>query len=275
MQPFLISNRLYDMSRLLRCIFVVSSVIVSIRSFAYQRVQDSIVGKVNAYLETEAKQFRFNGVVLISKGGKIVLHKGYGWKDHKSNKLNDTSSIFQIGSLTKQFTSAIIFKLQEERKLSISDALTKFLPGFPNGDKITLHQLLTHTSGLYDYTNELTPLKFILNKTRSKNAILSIFRNRPLEFAPGSKFRYTNSGYFLLGLVIESVTGKNYEQVVRELIFKPTGMVSSGFDLRNLKSPALTTGYGLFFKDFQSVASVMDSTVLRATNGIIASILRK
>ena len=121
-------------------------------------------GKIDQYLDVASKQFRFNGVALIAQKGEVLLNKGYGWKDVKSKTLHNSSTIFQIGSVTKQFTAAVILKLQEQGILSVSDPVNKFIPGYPNGDKITLYHLLTHTSGIGEYTKSFKPFKFIIKK---------------------------------------------------------------------------------------------------------------
>ena len=122
------------------------------------------IEKIDQYLETASAAFRFNGVALIARNGTIELNKGYGWKDVKSKTLHDSASIFQIGSITKQFTAAIILKLQEEGKLSVSDPINKYLSDYPNGNKITLYHLLTHTSGIDDYTKHFKTFQFIIKK---------------------------------------------------------------------------------------------------------------
>ncbi|NEU08671.1 serine hydrolase [Flavihumibacter sp. R14] len=226
---------------------------------------------IDHLLDSASKKYAFNGVALLAQDGQVIIEKGYGWKNIKSNTLHDTASIFQTGSITKAFTAAVILKLQEQGKLSVSDPLAKFLPGYPNGDKITLHHLLTHTSGIYDYTQSLAPYKFIIKKTADRKSILNIFRDKPLAFEPGSGFSYSSSGYYLLGMVIEQVTGKPYEQVVREMIFRPLGMSHSGFDFRGLKSASRSTGYSVFYRERQSVAFDMDSTVLYAAGGIYST----
>src|SRR5688572_19424940 len=129
--------------------------------------------KIDQYLDSASKQFRFNGVALIAQKGEVLLDKGYGWKDMKDKKTHDSASIFQIGSITKQFTAVIILKLQEQGKLSVSNPISKFIPDFPNGDKITLYHLLTHTSGIYDYIKNLAPYMFLIKKTVSQRRIVN------------------------------------------------------------------------------------------------------
>ena len=229
------------------------------------------IDKIDQYLDAAAKQYGFNGVALITQKEKVLVNKGYGWRDVKSKALHDPSSIFQIASLTKQFTAAIILKLQQEGKLFLSDSINKFIPGYLKGDKITIYHLLTHTSGIPEYTTTLSPIKLKLKKTMSKENIMNIFEDGPLECEPGTQFRYSSSNYFLLGIIIEKITDKPYEQVVRQTIFEPLEMTNSGFDFRNLSSPARATGYSVFYNGRQTEAADLDSTILYSAGGIYST----
>lgn len=218
--------------------------------------------KLDEYLVSAANIFKFNGTALVAEKGKILLQKGYGYKSFSNNSLNNSNSIYEIGSLTKPFTAAIIVKLQEEGELSIHDKLNKYFPSLKNGEKITIENLLTHTSGLKNYTDIIGPEdSAIITNPVPKERILDIFQNKPLEFKPGTKFSYCNSGYFLLGMIIEKVTGTKYEQVVRNRIFDPLNMKNSGFDFKNLKDTAKTQGYSVLNK-YNKIESIsVDSTV--------------
>jgi CubicO group peptidase (beta-lactamase class C family) len=229
------------------------------------------IEKIDQYFEIASAAFRFNGVALIARNGTIELNKGYGWKDVKSKTLHDSASIFQIGSITKQFTAAIILKLQEEGKLSVSDPLSKYLSDYPIGNKITLYHLLTHTSGIDDYTKHFKPFQFIIKKTVDKQKVINSFKNEPLAFEPGTQFQYSSSNYYLLGIIIEKITGRPYEQVVRESIFTPLQMTHCGFDFRNLSTPFKATGYSVFYNGRQTEAADMDSTVLYSAGGIYST----
>ena len=110
--------------------------------------------KIDTLINAYAKLYEFNGSALVAKNGTILLNKGYGYRNAADKVLNDEHTIFQLGSITKQFTSAVILKLQEEKKLAVSDKLSKYFPEYPKGDSITIQQLLSHTSGIYNYTND-------------------------------------------------------------------------------------------------------------------------
>jgi len=111
---------------------------------------------------------RFNGCALVAKNGILLLNKGYGYRNQEAGVLNDQHSIFQLGSVTKQFTSAVILKLQAEHKLSLSDKLSKYFPDYPKGDSITIKELLTHTSGIYNYTNNRDFMKNEITKPKTR-----------------------------------------------------------------------------------------------------------
>jgi CubicO group peptidase (beta-lactamase class C family) len=229
------------------------------------------IEKIDQYLETATAAFKFNGVALIARNGTIELNKGYGWKDVKSKKIHDSASIFQIGSITKQFTGTIILKLQEEGKLSVSDSISKYLPDFPNGNKISLYHLLTHSSGIDEYTKHFKPFQFIIKKSVDKQRVINSFKNEPLAFIPGTQFQYSSSNYYLLGIIIEKITGKPYEQVVRQYIFSRLQMTHSGFDFRGLSDANKASGYSVFYKEKQSKAANLDSTILFAAGGIYST----
>ena len=230
----------------------------------------------NASLDSAVSRFtamqRFNGAVLVVKNGNILLEKGYGYQNAAGKILNTHQTIFQIGSITKQFTAAVILKLVEENKLSLSDKLSKFFPGFPKGDSITVHHLLPHTSGITNYTNDAEFMKNEITKPAGREKMMALFKDKPLDFSPGSSWKYSNSGYSMLGYVVEAVTKNSWEAAVRKYIFTPLKMTHSGFDFAGLKNEHRATGY-LSLKDTEAdVAPVVDSTVSSAAGSIYSSI---
>lgn len=216
---------------------------------------DSILTKFN-----EANIF--GGVVLVATDGKVLLNKGYGMADAATKKPNDPSLVYQIGSVTKQFTAAAILKLQEEGKLSVNDTISKYFPKLKEGGRITIRHMLTHTSGLYNYTNDTTFWMHEADKPSSREKAMSRFADKPLDFEPGTKFSYSNTGYLLLGYIIEQVSGKPYEQYIRENIFRPLGMNRSGFDFA--KATDRARGY---YADTEA-AIIVDSTGSYAAGSI-------
>jgi CubicO group peptidase (beta-lactamase class C family) len=212
---------------------------------------------VNAYV----KQNKFSGAVLIAKGGKIVLSKGYGMANYELDVPNTPQTKFRLGSITKQFTSMAIAQLVERGLINIEDPITKYLPNYPKetGDKITVYHLLTHTSGIPSFTNfpDYQQIKF--NKF-SGEKLIAWLKDKPLEFAPGEKFKYNNSGYFLLGYIVEMVSGKSYEQYLKENIFDVVGMKNTGFDHNNIVLKNRAAGYTVRGKELEN-SDYIDMTV--------------
>jgi CubicO group peptidase (beta-lactamase class C family) len=210
---------------------------------SFNAFPQTISEKIDSLLTAYQKVSDYNGSVLVARKGTIIFEKGYGYRDKKALLPNDPNTIFQIGSITKQFTSAIILQLKEKQKLSLQDKLSQYIPDYPNGDQITIEQLLTHTAGIYNYTNNRDFMKDESTKPITRDSLLALFRNKPTDFKPGEKFNYSNSGYILLGYIIEKVTGRSYFQVVRDNIFRPLHMDHSGFDFTRLTSSDKATGY--------------------------------
>lgn len=226
---------------------------------------------LDSFVTAYEKQGKFHGSVLVAQKGKILLHKGYGWKDAAQKKATDANSIYQYGSVTKQFTAALVMYLQEKGKLNIQDKVSKYFPRLPFADSITIYNLLTHTSGIFNYTNNPDFMKTEAVKPANQEKIFALFQNKPLEFAPGSKFNYSNSGYMLLGYIIEKASGMPYEALARQVILKPFGMKTAGFDFTHLQSPAKATGYYFINKDKYEAAGIVDSSVAYAAGALYGS----
>jgi CubicO group peptidase (beta-lactamase class C family) len=227
--------------------------------------------KLDTLISTYAKMNRFNGSALVAKNGTLLLNKGYGYQNDSDKVLNSANTIFQLGSLTKQFTSAVILTLLEEKKLALSDRLSKYFPDYPKGDSITIQQLLTHTSGIYSYTNDRNFMSSEITKPASREKMMALFNDKPLDFSPGSAWNYSNSGYSMLGYIIEEVTKKPYEQVVREYIFTPLHMTHSGFDFTHLKDKNKAIGYFSLNDNESQPAPIVDSTVSFSAGAIYST----
>ena len=168
----------------------------------------------------------FTGTVLVMKQNKVLLRKAYGMADREWNIPNTPETKFEIGSLTKQFTAACILQLVEEGKLSLEDKLSKFLPKFPKADSVTIHMLLNHTSGIANYTAQLSFMN-VATQHLGQDSMISFIAGKSYTASPGSKFNYTNSGYFLLGYIIEKVSGLSYGNYLEKNIFSKLGMTNS------------------------------------------------
>ena len=212
--------------------------------------QKTIPEKIDELMDAYCKVNKFNGSVLVSQKGKILLAKGYGIKNTRSQAMNDSNSIFQIYSVTKTFTSTVILKLVELKELSLSDKLSKFYSEFPRGDSITIEHLLTHTSGIYDYTHGNNM------PDQTEKSFITFIETKPLDFSPGTSWSYSNSGYWLLGFIIKKLTGMPYEDAVIKYIFNPLQMTHSGFDFKDLSDKNKTTGYEIFGDEIKKEAVV-------------------
>lgn len=196
--------------------------------------------RIDSILSFFHKKQAFNGSVLIKKDGKILLSKSYGLADKEKNISASDTTQYRIGSLTKTFTSLLIMQLVAENKLSLQDTIGKYLPTFVH-KHITIQQLLTHTSGVPSFTNDMEKILIVMRKEQSMKEIIYNLCSDPLEFASGSQFHYSNSGYTILAYIIEIITGKEYGQVLNEKIFVPLSMSQTSFGT----NPANSKGYYL------------------------------
>ncbi|MBV2129746.1 serine hydrolase domain-containing protein [Arsukibacterium indicum] len=182
----------------------------------------------------------FDGQVLVRQAGETLLLQAFGTADYEAGRAFTTDTVFDIGSLTKQFTAAAILKLQEQGKLQLTDTLGQFFPEAGNDKKaITLHQLLTHSSGL---VNNLSGGDY--SRVSRNTFIKRLFRSK-LNATPGTEFSYSNAGYALLGLVIERLSGLNYEQYVHQYLLKPAGLQHTGYRIPDWSGLPVATGYEL------------------------------
>jgi len=181
---------------------------------------------------------------LVMKDGKVVLRKGYGLANLELGVPVSPDMVFELGSITKQFTAASILLLQERGQLRVEDGITKYLPDYPtHGQKITIEHLLTHTSGVPSYTG-MAEWRPRVREDMKLQDLIAIFKDKPLDFNPGEQWNYSNSGYILLGAIVEKVAGKSYEQFVEEEIFQKLGMAHSRYGHAEEIVPLRATGYG-------------------------------
>lgn len=182
--------------------------------------------------------------VAVARGSEFVYSKAHGFADLEFAVGADEATMFRIGSVTKQFTAAAILKLAERGKLSVDDPLTRFLPEYPtHGHELTLRHLLTHTGGVPNYT-DLGP-KWAVNMARElpDEELVALWKDLPPDFAPGEKWSYSNSGYYLLGMVVAKVSGRSYADFVRENLFEPLGLARTRYDSNEEVLPNRAQGY--------------------------------
>ncbi|MGV3539595.1 MAG: serine hydrolase [Rufibacter sp.] len=201
-----------------------------------------LTAKLDEYLQASYDQGVFSGTVLVAQQGKILYKTGFGLADYERNVPNGGNTKYRWGSLTKAFTAHLILQLQEQGKLNVQDKLSQHVPGFPNGDRTTLHQLLTHTSGLSNYT-DFEDFPQVNDHPTTVQNFLNYFKERPLKFEPGQKFSYCNSGYILLGHIIEQKTGMTYAKALQKYILKPLKMTNSGLEVTGKPVDRLAKGY--------------------------------
>ncbi len=189
-----------------------------------------ITSKADTYLSKLVKAKLFSGSVLIARNGKVFLSKGYGEADREKHLVNTPQTKFRIASLTKQFTAMAILILQTQGKLNVRDRICTYLSNCPTSwQAITIHQLLTHTSGIPDFGGFPDYLS-TQGSPSSPAQTIARFKDKPLDFQPGKKFSYSNSGYVVLGAIVEQSSGKSYEEFLQENIFVPLQMVNSGYE---------------------------------------------
>ena len=199
--------------------------------------------QLNRVVEAHVSAGTFFGSVLVAKDDQIVFERSYGLANIEWNAANTPTTRYRIGSLTKQFTAAAVLLLEEQGKLSLHDPIGKFVPDAPAAwEKITLFHLLTHTSGIPDFTEMSEFREWRLAPTTPAQHVERL-RGRPLDFSPGEKFDYCNSGYILLGYVIEQASGRTYETYLRENVFVPLNLGDTGYDSNASVVPRRAAGY--------------------------------
>jgi CubicO group peptidase (beta-lactamase class C family) len=211
-------------------------------AFAQSPAQDP-VARMQQVIQSYVTNKTFMGAVLVAKDGKLLINEGYGSADLEWKIPNSPQVKFRLGSLTKQFTAASILLLEERGKLKVEDPVSKYMPDAPAAwQKITIYNLLTHTSGIPSFTGfpEYRPTEW---KDTTPAELVARFKDKPLEFEPGSKFNYSNSGYVLLGYLLEKISGQTYGEFLQQNIFTPLGMADTGIDSNKTILPERAQGY--------------------------------
>jgi CubicO group peptidase (beta-lactamase class C family) len=225
----------------------------------------------DAYIRAEAATHFFRGTVLVGVNGKIVFEEAYGLGDEEWSANNTVHTKFRIASLTKQFTAACILLLQERGRLNVHDPMSRYLSGLPAAwQAITIHQLLTHTSGIPDYTSNPEMPK--LNRTgATPEKMVALVADKPLDFAPGTNWSYSNTGYILLGMIIEKVSGQSYADFLKTNIFEPLGMKDSGCDKAREILKERASGYEIV-DGHAANADLFDMSIPFSAGGIYSTV---
>jgi CubicO group peptidase (beta-lactamase class C family) len=201
--------------------------------------------RIDELLSLAHRYGQFNGTALVAENGRVIYKKGFGMANMEWSIPNTTDTRFRLGSITKQFTAVLALQLVEQGKLKLDAKVSDYLPDYrqDTGRKVTIHHLLTHTSGIPSYTSQPGFFENVSRNPYKVDEFVRKYASGELEFEPGAKFSYNNSGYFLLGAIIERVTGKPYEQVLKENILDPAGMKNTGYDHHDTIIQKRAAGY--------------------------------
>ncbi|MCY7280066.1 MAG: serine hydrolase [Sphingomonas bacterium] len=228
--------------------------------------------KADAYMQAAVRNDHFSGTVLIARNGAPIFVKSYGSANYELGAPNTNETVYALASVSKQFTALAIMQLKEQGKIKLSDPICRYLDDCPPSWRpITIQQLLSHTSGIPNYSSlpDWDEKLAMIDYTRPE--LVALFRDLPLQFTPGEKFKYSNSGYFLLGMAIERVSQKRFGEYLEERIFKPAGMMRSHFEESRTLVPGRATGYYSRGTDFINARLVSPSTDL-GTSGIYSTV---
>ena len=222
-----------------------AAILLLLLIYPYAALAQDHAAKIQEVLALAHKYRQFNGAALVAENGKVVYRGAFGMANIEWNIPNTPDTKFRLGSITKQFTAMLTLQLVEQGKIKLDGKVSDYLPDYRKdiGDKVTVHHLLTHTSGIPSYTSQPGFFQNVSRNPYKVGEFVKQYASGNLEFEPGSKYTYNNSGYFLLGAIIEQVTGKSYEQVLKEKILDPAGMKNTGYDHHNTIIPKRASGY--------------------------------
>lgn len=218
------------------------ALILASACLAQDKPQTEMVPRMEQIVQSYVPK-QFMGSVLVAENGKVLLDKGYGFANLEWQVPNTPTTKFRLGSITKQFTAASILLLEERGKLKVEDQVKKYMPDAPAAwDKVTIFHLLTHTSGIPSFT-DFPDYESKEAQTMTPQQLVDWFKDKPLEFEPGTKWNYSNSGYVLLGYLIEKISSQSYADFVQQNIFTPLGMKDSGYDSNSALIEHRAAGY--------------------------------
>ena len=246
------------------------ALILSTVCLAQDKPQSEMVARMEQIVQSYVPTKQFMGTVLVSQNGKVLLDKGYGFANLEWQVPNTPTTKFRLGSITKQFTAASILLLEERGKLKVEDPVKKYMPDAPAAwDKVTIFHLLTHTSGIPSFTS-FPDYESKQAQAMTPQQLVDWFKDKPLEFEPGSKWNYSNSGYVLLGYLIEKISGQSYADFVQQNIFTPLGMKDSGYDSNSALIVHRAAGYSRG-KDGPENAGFVNMTVPLSAGGLYST----
>ncbi len=229
--------------------------------------------KIQEVLALAHKYRQFNGTALVAENGKVVYKQGFGLANMEWNIPNTPETRFRLGSITKQFTAALTLQLVEQGKIKLDGKISDYLPDYrkDTGQKVTIHHLLTHTSGIPSYTSQPGFAENVSRNPYKVAYFVTKYASGDLEFEPGSRFVYNNSGYFLLGAIIERITGKSYAQALKDNILDPAGMKNTGYDLHDPLIPKRAAGYRKTADGYEN-AAYLDMSIPYAAGSMYSTV---
>ena len=243
----------FSASTLISCMLIVSACsnkvpVKELKPAVNQtKERTSKIEMLSSDIDKLASSLYLNGSILVAKDGQIAVSKAYGIANVENQTPNTTDTKFLIGSITKQFTAMCILQLQERGLLNVEDRLDKYIPSFPHSKEITLHQLLSHTSGLPRdiFADDLASQYNIKTEPKDLEEAVNMFNGKEMNllFPPGENWSYSNVAYIILGYIVEKVSGETYENYLNKKIFTPLQMSNTGFGYNRKKSPKLALGY--------------------------------
>jgi CubicO group peptidase (beta-lactamase class C family) len=235
---------------------------------------DPAVEALIDYLDQAVDTERFRGAVEVRRGGEVLLRRGFDYADPVAGVKNGLDTRFRIASVTKQFTALAVLVLQERGKLRVTDNVCVHLPACPpHWAPVTIEHLLTHTSGLLNYTDVMEEnldefFRVAGGRQPTPEGILRTVADRPLEFPPGSRWVYSNSGYVLLGQLIERVSGTSYADFLRDEILDPLDMADTSYE------PGIASGeeYAVGYEDWETPAMKFNTEIFAAAGGLSSTV---
>jgi CubicO group peptidase (beta-lactamase class C family) len=234
---------------------------------------EELTSKIDQYMAARVDRDHFNGTVLLAKNGQALFCRGYGMANLEHDVPCAPNTKFRLGSITKQFTAMAILILQERGKLAVTDKVKKYISSAPKAwDDITIHHLLTHTSGIPNYTGFPDFLKTLRNPV-TLDELIAKFKDKPLDFKPGEKFKYSNSGYIVLGKITETASGRPYDAFLKEAIFDPLGMRDTGYDNAATILKNRASGYSRLLGLAPANSAFIDMSIPHAAGALYSTVL--
>jgi CubicO group peptidase (beta-lactamase class C family) len=211
--------------------------------FAFATRADECATRAAAYMDSVSKAQNFSGAILVAHQGRVLFKNAYGFANAEWSVPNTPQTKFEIGSLTKQFTATAILHLVEAGKLRLDAPISTYIPDLPHvWSRISIHQLLTHTSGIPN-TEKLSDYTQGLHHVYTPSELIALVQNRPLDYAPGTKWKYSNTDYYLLGYLIERISTESYADYLQHHLFGPLAMTDTGYNSYTTVLPRRATGY--------------------------------